>query len=293
MGSSYWACRPLYLRLLRAGLTPVLVETSELIHYERNWLTPDTLVVAVSQSGRSAEIVRLMELARGACSIVGVTNTPDSPLATLSTAALLMHAGPEFTVSCKTYLATLLALEWLGNLLCGADSASLLAEARETLVPLGDYLRPWPAHVAEWLPLLDGVSSLFLVGRGASVATAETGGLILKESTHTHAEGLSAAAFRHGPFELLSDSVFVLVFEGDELAAPFSRKLVADIRDAGGRAALVSPHVAGSLRIPATSDRLRPLMEILPVEMLTLALAALKGREPGRFEHATKVTVVE
>ena len=125
------------------------------------------------------------------------------------------------------------------------------------------------------------------------MAAAETGGLILKESTHTHAEGLSAAAFRHGPFELLSDAVFVLVFEGDERAAPFSRKLAADIREAGGRSALVSPRSSGILRTPECSERLRPLMEILPVEMLTLALAAIKGREPGRFERATKVTVVE
>lgn len=84
MGSSYWACRPLYLRLLREGLTPVMVETSELIHYEREWLTSDTLVIAVSQSGRSAETVRLLEIAHGACDLIGVTNTPDSPLATQS-----------------------------------------------------------------------------------------------------------------------------------------------------------------------------------------------------------------
>ena len=98
MGSSCYACRPLYLRLLKEGVTPVMVEAGELIHYERDWLTPDTLVIAVSQSGRSAEIVRLMECARGQSEIVGVTNTADSPLATESTATLLMHAGIESTV---------------------------------------------------------------------------------------------------------------------------------------------------------------------------------------------------
>ena len=69
-------------RLLKEGLTPVMVETGELIHYERGWLTSDTLVIAVSQSGRSVEIVRLLECARGRSEIIGVTNTPDSPLAT-------------------------------------------------------------------------------------------------------------------------------------------------------------------------------------------------------------------
>jgi glutamine---fructose-6-phosphate transaminase (isomerizing) len=293
MGSSYWACRPLYLRLLREGLTPVMVETSELIHYERDWLTPDTLVIAVSQSGRSVEIVRLLECARSGCELIGVTNTADSPLATESTAALLMRAGPECTVSCKTYMATLLSLEWLGDLLCAGERPRLLSEARGAVEPLREYLRKWPVHVAQLLPALEGVKDVFIVGRGTSVSAAETGGLILKESTHYHSEGLSSASFRHGPFEMLSDAVFVLVLEGDERSAHFSRKLVADIREAGGRSELVSTQAEGVFRIPECAERIRPLMEILPVEMLTLTLAALQGREPGRFERATKVTEVE
>jgi glucosamine--fructose-6-phosphate aminotransferase (isomerizing) len=293
MGSSYWACRPLYLRLLQAGLTPVMVETSELIHYERDWLTPDTLVIAVSQSGRSVEILRLLECARERSEIIGVTNTPDSPLATGSTATLPMHAGAEHTVSCKTYLASLLALDWLGDLLSGVGREPLLDQARAAVEPMRAYLSRWPAHVDQLMPLLAGVDDIFVVGRGPSIAAAETGGLILKESTHYHAEGLSAASFRHGPFEMLSDAVFVLVLEGDARSAPFSRTLVDNIREAGGRSALVSTTAAGVFRIPESAERIRPLMEFLPVEMLTLALAAVKGREPGRFERATKVTEVE
>ena len=293
MGSSYWACRPLYLRVLKEGLTPVMVETSELIHYERDWLTPDTLVIAVSQSGRSVEIVRLLEYARERCEIIGVTNTPDSPLATQSTAAVLMHAGAEHTVSCKTYLATLLALDWLGDLLSGEDRAPLLEQARAAVEPSRAYLSEWPAHVGQLMPLLEGVDDIFIVGRGPSISAAGTGGLILKESTHYHAEGLSAAAFRHGPFEMLSDTVFALVLEGDARSAAFSRALVDDVRAAGARSALVSSAAEGVFRLPECAERMRPLMEMLPVEMLTLALAAIKGREPGRFERATKVTEVE
>ena len=229
MGSSFWACRPLYLRLLQAGLTPVMVETGELIHYEQDWLTPDTLVIAVSQSGRSVEIVRLLECARGQSEIIGVTNTPGSPLATGGIATLLMHAGAEHTVSCKTYLATLLALDWLGDLLSGENREALLDQASAAVEPMREYLSQWPDHVDQLMPLLKGVEDIFVVGRGTSISAAETGGLILKESTHYHAEGLSAAAFRHGPFEMLSDSVFVLVLEGDARSAPFSHKLVDDL----------------------------------------------------------------
>ncbi len=293
MGSSYWACRPLYLRLLSAGFAPVMVETSELIHYERAWLNSQGLIVAVSQSGRSAEIIKLMELARGKCEVLGVTNTPDSPLGVLSACTLATRAGAEHTVSCKTYVATLLALEWLGDALCGAAGATLAEEALAAVESMRAYLRRWPAHVRELIPILDGARHIFIVGRGSSVAAAGTGGLIMKESTHCQAEGMSAAAFRHGPLEMVSDAVFVLILEGDDCSAPLSRKLAADIRAAGGRAAVVSPSSPGVMELPDTSERMRPLMEILPVEMMTLALAAAKGREPGRFEHATKITETE
>jgi glucosamine--fructose-6-phosphate aminotransferase (isomerizing) len=191
----------------------------------------------------------------------------------------------------------LLALDWLGDVLCGADRALLLDQARAAVEPMRDYLCRWPGHVAELRPAVEGVAHIFVAGRGASIAAAGTGGLILKESTHYPAEGLSAAAFRHGPFELLSGAVFVLALEGDSRSAPFSRKLAADVREAGGRSALVSALVSnaaeGVFRIPECAERIRPLMEILPVEMLTLALAAIKGREPGRFELSAKVTEVE
>ena len=293
MGSSYWGCRPLYVRLLQAGRTPIMVETSELIHYERGWLTPDTLVIAVSQSGLSAEIVRLLDLVDGRCEIIGVTNTPDSPLALRSAATLLMHAGVEFTVACKTYLATLLALEWLGDILAGQPADPVLRAATQFIPHLRAYVDCWPEHVAQLMPLLDGAASLFFAGRGESIAAAETAGLIVKESTHLHGEGMSAAAFRHGPFEMLNNQVLVTVFEGAPATAGLSHRLLADVRAAGGRAALIGPDESGVFRTPSCDERLRPLAEILPVEMITLAASALAQREPGRFERAAKVTVVE
>lgn len=293
MGSSYWACHPLYLRLLAAGLTPVLVETSELIHFEKDWLRPDTLVVAVSQSGRSVETVRLLEMAQGISEVIGITNTLDSPVARQSAAALVTRAGPEKTVACKTYAASLTGLEWLGDLLCGAATSELQTQARPAVEAMQSYLSQWPAHVEELMRTFEGVQDIFVVGRGPALAAAGTGGLILKESTHYHAEGMSAAAFRHGPFEMLSNSVLVAILEGDERSAALSHKLAADVHEAGGRAAVISTGGQGAFWIPASGARVRPLVEILPIEMMTLALAAMKGREPGRFERMTKVTVVE
>src|SRR5512134_3954884 len=89
MGSSYHGLAPLHLRLVGAGHQPATVESSELLHYQQALLGPDTLLVLVSQSGRSAEIVRLLEAVRGrGVATIGVTNTAQSPLAASADACL-------------------------------------------------------------------------------------------------------------------------------------------------------------------------------------------------------------
>ena len=290
MGSSLHALHPLNGQLIAQGYTSLLAETSELIHYMRGLLLEDSLVVAVSQSGASAETVRLLELNQGCTPVIGVTNTPDSPLARQATIPLFMDAGPEFTVSCKTLLATLLALSWLGDLLC--KKAPSFPEA--AIDGVEQYLRNWKSHVNELCPILDGIRQIFLAGRGASLAAVGSGGLTIKESTHHMAEGMSSAAFRHGPLEILDETTFVLIFAGDRRTAELNRKLARDVEAAGGKAALAGEDVApGVFRLPVASDCARPLLETLPVQMITLALAALDGREAGSFVRATKVTTTE
>jgi len=296
MGSSLHAQHPLQLRLVAADRTALMVETAELIHTQSALLVQGTLIVVVSQSGRSAEIVQLLDLLAARPSrpfVVGVTNTADSPLATRSDFVVPLHAGPEFSVSCKTYLATLVALAWLATALNREPLPALISTLERAAPAVQDYLASWRSHVAQLTPLLDDLRLLFLTGRGGSLAAVGTGGLILKESTRFHAEGMSAPSFRHGPLEMINPGLFALVFSGDAATAPLNEALVRDIRAAGGRAALVGEDAPlAALRLPRAPDVLRPLFEMLPVQMLSLALAALAGREPGRFEHATKITVV-
>jgi glucosamine--fructose-6-phosphate aminotransferase (isomerizing) len=295
MGSSYLGLVPLHLRLVEAGLAPVSVESSELLHYQRRLLTAGTLLVLVSQSGRSAEIVRLMETIRGRGVVtIGLTNTADSPLAREATATVLTHAGEEATVSCKTYVAAQMALAWLGEVLAGGDREAALAALGETIPGTAAYLASWRAHV-EWLAeRLEGARAVFYTGRGPSLAAAASAGLITKESTHRPSEGMSSAAFRHGPTEMLDEAVFLLVFAGAARTRALNEALVAEVRAAGARAFLAADDAEEpALRLPVVADLARPVVELLPVEMITLAMAALDGREAGRFERATKVTATE
>jgi glutamine---fructose-6-phosphate transaminase (isomerizing) len=294
MGSSFHALHPLNLELISRGYTPLMAETSELIYYMPGLLDRNTLIVAVSQSGRSIEILRLLEINQRRAAIIGITNTPESPLATEADAALLTNAGKEFSVSCKTYVASLAALAWLGALLCRRDLQNTRSELEKAGPAVKRYLECWSDHVQSMIALLAGGRDLFLTGRGGSLAAVGTGGLIIKESTHFHSEGMSSAAFRHGPMEMLNQEVFVLVFGGDIGVRNLNSRLAQDIRRKGGRAELVAEDAPQqAFRLPSAPQNLRPLLEILPVEMMTLALAALTGREAGKFEIGSKVTTAE
>ena len=295
MGSSLYALHPLQIELTAARGAPYLVETAELLHSLPR-LLEGALIVAVSQSGRSAEIVRLLREKPGSAAIIGVTNTPGSPLDSQADAVLMSHAGEEFSVSCKTYVAALAALRLLGTVLSGGDAGACRAELARSAGAAAQYLEDWRGHVDQLARLTDtaNLTKLFLVGRGASLAAVLTGGLILKESTHTAAEGMSSAAFRHGPLETAGPGTAVMVFGGDGKLLDLTRRLCDDLRKVGATVMAVGADAAAAaLKLPDVPAPLLPILEILPVEMLTLALAARKGFEAGRFSHATKVTTVE
>jgi glucosamine--fructose-6-phosphate aminotransferase (isomerizing) len=239
-------------------------------------------------------MVRLLEMNHRRATVIAVTNTPESPLASCADATVFTRAGHEFSVSCKTYVTALMALEWLTAVLCKRDLRQTQEELKQAYPSVQTYLSDWKQHVQSLAKLLNGTRQLFLAGRGPSLAAAATGALIIKESAHFSAEGMSSAAFRHGPFEMLSEEILVLVFAGEQLTRSLNERLVDDIRQQRGRAELVSEQATiTACKLPLAPKCFQPILEILPVQMITLALAAQAGREPGRFELATKVTTRE
>ena len=294
MGSSFHALHPLHLRLIEAGHCSQMIETGELVHYAAGLFEPQTVIVAASQSGQSAEILRLLELARGRAALIGITNTPESALALQAKAIILTAAGPEFSVSCKTYLATLAGLAWLGDLLLESRRPEQTSHLATAPGLVARYLEGWQEYVSALSGRLQGVRHVFLLGRGSSLAAAGTGALIIKESARAHAEGMSCAAFRHGPLEMVSDEVFILVYQGAAATAAANHRLVEDIRAAGGISELACAESdARPFQLPPCSPEVLPFLEILPAQMISLALAGLKGIEPGRFRYASKVTTIE
>ena len=294
MGSSYHALYPLLLRLIDHGIYAQAMDTSELIYHASALIEPRTLLVAVSQSGESAEMIRLLDKARGKTEVIGLTNTPGSRLAREANATVFTNAGEETSVSCKTYVTALAALAWLGDQLSGEQASGEFPALDEAPGLMSHYLEGWQRHTGWLVEQLSGIRNLFLVGRGISLAAAGTGALIIKESARFPAEGMSSASFRHGPLEMVSAQVFVAAFAGMDEMIPLNMKLVEDIRSLGGRAGIIREgHADSPFDLPAGGRPVLPFLEILPAQMISLALAEIQGIEPGRFERISKVTTAD
>ena len=292
MGSSLHALHPLQINLVQAGRTAMMMETAELVFSQskllndKRWWSPYHSRARVPR--RCCCLIS--SCWPGSPYLIGVSNTPDSPLAKRADFFVPLVAGSEFSVSCKTYLATLLALNWLSGELCGdsPDEECPIADVVES------YLDARRAHVRFLVDRLANIRHLFITGRGSSLAAVETGALILKESTRFHAEGMSCPAFRHGPLEMVTPGLLALVFAGDSTTAALNQRLVNDIKTARGQAILVSDKAEpGVFCLPKVPGCLRPIVEMLPIQMMSLALAVLAGREPGVFERASKITATK
>ena len=137
---------------------------------------------------------------------------------------------------------------------------------------------------------------LVALARGAALHAAWTGALILKEAVRYPAEGMSAGQFRHGPLELAGPTLTAILLEGPSGTAALNRALAEELVAAGSRVAWIggpAPRGARSLPSPGGSGIGARLGEIVPFQLLTVALAQHVGIEPGDFVHSSKVTLSE
>lgn len=284
-----------YLFETRLGLVTASISPSVSSVYAARQQLRDALYLVISQSGRSPDLLRNAQAARdgGAC-VVALVNQEDAPLAQLADVVLPLHAGPERSVAAtKSFIASLSAIFQL--VACWTGDAAL-ADARAALP---DALRA--AWALDWSALVDGLSdaaqpvhSMFVLGRGLGLATAQEAALKFKETCALHAEAYSAAEVKHGPMALVGPGFPVLSFVQPDGTADGSRALAAEFRargaqvwlaDEGGRDApghlplATSPH-------PACA----PLLAIQGFYRAAEALARRRGFDPDAPAYLNKVT---
>ena len=301
MGSSYYSCHPAISELAAAGVAAAHVDSSELLHFRSNILPAAGLLVVVSQSGESAEVVRLLDqLERGDDGplVLGVTNGVGNTLAGLADVKLDTMAGEEVGPSTMTFAAALVVLAAVGRVLTGTPATDVvrhLAEAAEVAaVALEGLLArtALPDELAAWLG--DCPTSVIL-GRGPARAAAEMGALTLKEAVGLPIESLQTAQFRHGPLELAGPDLAALVIATEPETRDLDVGLAGELVDVGAAALAVVEDgdvPSGMIRIAiGPLDRaLAPAVSIVPAQLLAWKLAVLQGRPPGSYVRASKVT---
>jgi len=247
------------------------------------------LYLAISQSGKSPDLVRQAQAARAnGARVVALVNADDSPLADVADSVIALHAGPENSVAAtKSYICSLSAIVHIAAL--WNDDASLLAALRGVPHALAE---TWNL---DWSPLVEGLTharNLFVVARGLGLGAAQEAALKLKETCGLHAEAFSAAEVRHGPMTLVEPGFPVLFFIQDDDTAPSTLALAKEFRDRGARVWVASSQaLADALPVaPAAHPACAPLVGIASFYRAANALALRRGRNPDVPPHLRKVT---
>lgn len=277
---------------------PVALATPSLFTlYKQPPNLQDALVLSISQSGQSPDILAVVESARqqGALTIA-ITNSPQSPLAQLSEHCIDLHAGPERSVAAsKSYTNSLLALALL--------SAHLAQDSVHKAEIAGI-----PEIAANILPEINNIISLaeankqaqacVVIGRGFNYSTAFEIALKFKELAYLLAEPYSSADFKHGPVALVQDGFLVIAVIPEGKVTEELTSFMTQLKKRSPRLVVISPHhqalacANGPISIPSgIPEWLSPLVTVIPGQIFALGLALARGIDPDHPRGLNKVTL--
>ena len=286
-----------YLLETHAGVPGGLLSPSVATHYRSRLDLSDCVVVSVSQSGATDEVVTTQAWARSCgAATVAVTNATGSPLADEADVALVTQAGPEVAVpATKTYLAQLVAMAVVGTA-PAPDPTALDADLQQVPTTIEDLLDR-PTGVREAVAALRDADYTVVTGRGLMMGTALETALKLEETCLRPVRGYSYADLRHGPISVVTEGMAaVLVAAPDGPLLQPMTELAADLASRGatvvgiGGDAAFAAACAVPVRGPALTERLAPLGTVVPVQLVVEALARALDLDPDAPRGLAKVT---
>ena len=288
---------------------PVELELASEFRYSDPVVEPDTLAIAVSQSGETADTMEAVRIAKqGGATVLGVCNVVGSALARAAHGTLYTHAGPEIGVAAtKTFVAQCVAMALL---------ALHLAKIRGTADPdviaqVGLALRDLPSLVDQALNTNEDTiavarrhakaSSVLFLGRHVNYPIALEGALKLKEISYIHAEGYAAGEMKHGPIALLDENVPSVVIA---TRGPVEEKVLSNMAEAKAREsriiAVANPNdhevleIADDIfEVPQTHHLIAPIINVVPLQLLAYHIADRKGCDVDQPRNLAKTVTVE
>jgi glucosamine--fructose-6-phosphate aminotransferase (isomerizing) len=283
---------------LLPGWTAMRDSISLTVYYDAKIDLSDSVVIGLSQSGETPDVVEYVKRARGRGAFtVAITNGPDSSLAAAADATLALAAGPERAVAAsKTFLNTLAALAWLAG---GAAGRGLeIAEGlRRVSAQLSESLEPLEQAVSNVAMAFAYVGRMYVIGRGIEFGTAREVALKLTETCRVAAEPLTATDLAHGPIAALDSMFPVWTIASRDESLPAVLEAAARVIEAGatvvasGNAAMEIEGAAYVLPVPEPPHAiLAPLLSVVPGQLFAGALAHAKGLDADYPVGLSKVT---
>jgi glucosamine--fructose-6-phosphate aminotransferase (isomerizing) len=278
-----------YLIETRAGVLTASLAPSIASLYGAAPALRDALVLVISQSGASPDLLAAAGAARRAGAFVlALVNVENSPLAAIADETLALGAGEERSIAAtKSYLASLAAL--IGLVAHWSEDKELQqALAGAPALMQAAWGLDWSAAV----PALTRVRSLYVIGRGLGLGPAGEAALKLKETSGLHAEAFSAAEARHGPMALVRPGFTALLFAQRDEAGASVAAFAGDIAARGAAAFIAGAEAHGAVRLPTLDAHpvLEPLLMVQSFYRLAHDVALARGCDPDRPPHLRKVT---
>lgn len=273
-----------HLGILTSSLAPSISSV-----YESKLDLEGVLCIAVSQSGKSPDLIKSVETAKaGGARVVALVNAPGSPLEAISDLTLPIMAGPELSVAAtKSFILTLTAVlqlvsEWKQD--------PELAEAVSTLP--GKLAEAWRQDWAPAVEALRPARNLFVVGRGMGFGLACEAALKFKETCGLHAEAFSSAEVQHGPMALVNQGFPVLAFAQHDETFPGLIELAGRFAERNATVLLAGGTAPGALALPAIAAHpaVEPVLLIQSFYRMAAQLSVARGFDPDRPPHLNKVT---
>jgi glucosamine--fructose-6-phosphate aminotransferase (isomerizing) len=308
-GTSYHAALVARLMVERLAGLPADVAVASEFRYSDLILGPDTLVIAVSQSGETADTLGAVKAARGRhAQVIAITNVVGSALARGSTGVVYTHAGPEIGVaSSKTFTTALTACYLLALAIGRARGHLSEGDGRKRIDDLLEIPKAMEvaltgqAAVADLAKRLSGSSNVLYLGRGFQHPVALEGALKLKELSYIHAEGYPAGEMKHGPIALIDHRMPVVALAPrdssydrmigtiEEVCARDGRVIVVCHADDRERSLLAHE----VLPVPASPELLSPLITVIPLQLLAYHIAVCRGLDVDQPRNLAKSVTVE
>lgn len=288
---------------------PVEVEYASEFRYRNPILFSDDIVIAVSQSGETADTLAAIELAKQkGAKIIGICNVVGSSIARASHAGSYTHAGPEIGVaSTKAFTAqvtvlTLMALH-IARLKAGISDSryrQMLYEMETIPAKVEAVLKTSPS-IKDIASTYKDVKNALYLGRGITFPVALEGALKLKEISYIHAEGYPAAEMKHGPIALIDEDmpVVVIATKGANYEKVLSNiqevkarkgKIIAVVTEGDTEVKSMADHC---IEIPETDEYLSPLLSVIPLQLLSYEIAVMRGCNVDQPRNLAKSVTVE